>query len=77
MAAAEATFAAICANGKPDDALNELLVEVDDATEVHRVVLVSRAWDLINFVGAERAHTMLRQSVHYCVKAEGNANQAK
>jgi hypothetical protein len=50
---------------------------VDDATEVHRVVLVSRAWDLINFVGAERAHTMLRQSVHYCVKAEGNANQAK
>ena len=77
MAAAEATFAAICENGKPDDALNALLVEVDDATEVHRVVLVSRAWDLINFVGAERAHTMLRQSVHYCVKIEQNANQAK
>ena len=55
----------------------QLLVEVDDATEVHRVVLVSRAWDMINFVGAERAHTMLRQSVHYCVKAEENANQAK
>jgi hypothetical protein len=32
---------------------------------------------MINFVGAERAHTMLRQSVHYCVKSEGNANQAK
>ena len=53
MAAAEATFAAICENGKPVDALNELLIEVDDATEVHRVVLVSRAWDMINFVGAE------------------------
>ena len=52
-------------------------IEVDDATEVHRVVLVSRAWDLINFVGAERAHTMLRQSVHYCVKAEENPNHAK
>jgi hypothetical protein len=77
MAAAEATFAAICEHGKPVDALNELLIEVDDATEVHRVVLVSRAWDMINFVGAERAHTMLRQSVHYCVKAEGNANHAK
>lgn len=77
MNAAEATFAAICANGTPVDALNELLIEVDDATEVHRVVLVSRAWDMINFVGAERAHTMLRQSVHYCVKAEGNANHAK
>src|SRR5262245_61239132 len=77
MAGAEAAFAAICESGKPVDALNELLIEVDDATEVHRVVLVSRAWDMINFVGAERAHTMLRQSVHYCVKAEGNANHAK
>jgi len=76
LAAAEATFAAICANSKPVDALNALLVEVDDATEVHRVVLVSRAWDMINFVGAERAHTMLRQSVHYCVKAE-HPNQLK
>ena len=77
MAAADATFAAICQQGKPEDALNALLFEVDDATEVHRVVLVSRAWDMINFVGAERAHTMLRQSVHYCVKSEENANQVK
>jgi hypothetical protein len=77
MAGAEATFAAICQNAKPVDMLDALLYEVDDATEVHRVVLVSRAWDLINFVGAERAHTMLRQSVHYCVKSESNANQVK
>lgn len=77
LAGAEATFAAVCAAGKPADALNELLIEVDDATEVHRVVLVSRAWDMINFVGAERAHTMLRQSVHYCVNIEKNPNQAK
>ncbi len=74
---AEATFAAIEKQGKPEDMLNELLVEVDDATEVHRVVLVSRAWDLTRFVGTERAHTMLRQSVHYCVNVEKNANQAK
>jgi hypothetical protein len=77
MAGAEATYAAICQNAKPQDMLDALLYEVDDATEVHRVVLVSRAWDLINFVGTERAHTMLRQSVHYCVKSESNANQVK
>ncbi len=77
MAAAEATFAGICKGGKPEDALNQLLIEVADATEVHRVVLVSRAWDLTRFVGTERAHTMLRQSVHYCVNVEKNANQAK
>ncbi|MBN9120733.1 MAG: hypothetical protein J0I06_16550, partial [Planctomycetes bacterium] len=77
MASAEATFAAICQSGKPEDALNQLLVEVDDATEVHRVVLVSRAWDLTRFVGTERAHTMLRQSVHYCVNVEKNPGQLK
>ncbi len=77
LASAEATFAGICATGKPEDALNALMVEVDDATEVHRVVLVSRAWDLTRFVGAERAHTMLRQSVHYCWNVEKNAGQVK
>ena len=77
LTTAEATFAAICAKGKPEDALNQLLVEVADATEVHRVVLVSRAWDLTRFVGTERAHTMLRQSVHYCVNVEKHPNQQK
>lgn len=77
MDSAEATFAAIYSQGKPEDALNQLMYEVDDATEVHRVVLVSRAWDLTRFVGTERAHTMLRQSVHYCVKGEKQWNQAK
>jgi hypothetical protein len=77
MDGAEAVFAAVYNQGRPEDALNQLMYEVDDATEVHRVVLVSRAWDLTRFVGADRAHTMLRQSLHYCVKAEKNANQAK
>jgi hypothetical protein len=77
MEAADATFAAICSKDRPEDALNQLLYAVDDATEVHRVVLVSRAWDLTRFVGAERAHTLLRQSVHYCVKGEKQWNQAK
>ena len=66
MKDAERTFAAF-AGGKPDDALNELLYAVQECLEVHRVVLPYRAWDLIDLVGQEYAHTMLRQSVHYCV----------
>jgi hypothetical protein len=76
MTMADGIFAEVC-HRTPDNALNELLIEVDDATEVHRVVLVSRAWDLIRFVGADNAHTMLRQSVHYCVRGERDWNQAK
>ena len=69
MEAAEATFASI-AQGSAEDAFNELLYAVHDDTEVHRVVLPYRAWDLLALVGQEQAHTMLRQSVRYCVKAE-------
>ncbi len=69
LSGAEAAFAAVC-QGPPADALNGLMPTVDDATEVHRVVLVSRAWDLTRFVGAERAGVLLRQSVRYCVAAE-------
>jgi hypothetical protein len=53
-----------------DDAFNALLHAVQDNTEVHRVVLPYRAWDLLDVVGRSHAHTMLRQSVRYCVKAE-------
>jgi hypothetical protein len=53
-----------------DDAFNALLHTVQDNTEVHRVVLPYRAWDLLDVVGRSHAHTMLRQSVRYCVKAE-------
>ena len=69
LPAAERAFAAI-ARGSADDALNQLIPTVADATEVHRTVLVSRSWELLGFVGADKAHTLLRQSVHYCVKAE-------
>src|SRR5204863_9136856 len=33
-------------------------------------VLPYRAWDLLDLIGQEHAHTLLRQSVRYCVKAE-------
>jgi hypothetical protein len=66
---AERTFAAL-AHGKAGDAFNALLWTVQDNTEVHRVVLPYRSWDLLDLIGHEHAHTLLRQSVHYCVNTE-------
>ncbi len=67
VAGAEKTLVSI---GCAEDAFNELLPVVQDATEVHRVVLVSRAWDLLDVIGMAHAYPMLRQSVRYCVRAE-------
>ncbi len=66
---AERVFAAVARQG-PEDALNALLFAVQDGTEVHRTVLPYRAWDLLGLIGKEQAHTLLRQSVRYCVKSE-------
>ncbi len=70
---AEKTFAALAARGA-DEAFNDLLFAVQDNTEVHRTVLPYRAWDLLSIIGPEQAHTLLRQSVHYCVKSERDWN---
>jgi hypothetical protein len=67
--AAERTFAALCRNS-PEDAFNDLLMTVEDQTDVHRVVLPYRAWDLMGIIGQEQAHTLLRQSVRFCIRAE-------
>jgi hypothetical protein len=75
MDGAERAFAAIAAGPVPD-AIDGLMTMVDDSAEVHRTVMVSRSIDLLDFVGRERAHTLLRQSVHYCVRSERNANTA-
>jgi hypothetical protein len=69
MATAERTFAALATQG-PEELFNDVLFAVQDNTEVHRTVLPYRAWDLLSVIGLEYAHTLLRQSVHYCVKAE-------
>ncbi|MSU64237.1 MAG: hypothetical protein EXS31_17910 [Pedosphaera sp.] len=66
---AEKTFAAL-AQGSAEDTFNHLLHAVQDNTEVHRVVLPYRAWDLLGIIGKEQAHTLFRQSVRYCVKSE-------
>lgn len=73
LADAEAAFAGLAGNG-PQAILDGVMEMVDDGAEVHRVVLVSRSWDLLDFVGKERASVMLRQSVRFCVKGEQQPN---
>jgi hypothetical protein len=66
---AEETFAAL-ARGPIGEAFNHLQFAVEDEVDVHRVVLAWRSWVLRDFTGSEYAHTLLRQSVRYCVDAE-------
>ena len=73
METAEKTFA-VLAGRSADEAFNDLLLAVQDNTEVHRTVLPYRAWDLLSLIGPEQAHTLLRQSVRYCVKSEQEGN---
>jgi hypothetical protein len=70
MDAAERAFAALAGCGTAEELFNALLFAVQDNTEVHRTVLPYRAWDMVGVLGAEHAHTLLRQSVRYCVKSE-------
>jgi hypothetical protein len=69
---AERIFAAVATS--PEDALDAVLQEIHDDTEVHRVALPYRAWDLLGIIGKEQATTLLRQSVRYCAKAENWAS---
>src|ERR1043166_7523435 len=73
---AERMFAGI-AKKCADDAFNALLYEVQDNAEIHRTALPYRAWDLLEIVGKEHAHTMLRQSLRYCLKSEAYSRNAK
>lgn len=73
---AEGTFAAL-AKGPVGEAFNHLQFAVQDEIDVHRVVLAWRAWATLDFTGPEQAHTLLRQSVRYCVDAEQHARGRK
>jgi hypothetical protein len=66
---AEKIFAAL-ATEPPGEAFNHLQFAVQDEVDVHRVVLAWRAWALLEVTGKEQAHTLLRQSVRYCVDTE-------
>jgi hypothetical protein len=66
---AENAFAAY-AKSDPGEAFNHLEYALQDEVDVHRVVLAWRAWETHDLTGREHAHTLLRQSVRYCVKSE-------
>ncbi len=76
MDAAERTFAAL-AQGPLNEAYNDLQLVVQDYVDVHRVVLAWRSWALLDFTGKEHAHTLLRQSVRFCVDEEKNIHRYK
>ena len=76
MESTEGTFAAL-AQGKPSDAFNDLQHIVQDTPDVHRVTLAWKAWDVMGLIGHDHAHTLLRQSVRFCVEREQNRRKHK
>ena len=68
---AEARLAGICRTSAAEG-FNAVQSALHDSTEVHRVNLVYRAWGLLDLVGLDHAHTLLRQSLHYFVTQEGS-----
>ena len=66
---AERSFLGL-SKGKPAEAFNALQHIVHDDVNVHRVALAWRSWDIMQLTGEQHAHTLLRQSVRYCVQEE-------
>jgi hypothetical protein len=64
---AEAIFAGL---DQPGEAFNHLQMTVEDEVDVHRVVLSWRAWAILPVTGQEHAHSLLRQSLRYCLDVE-------
>ena len=69
MERGERVFAAAMQKS-PRHAYNKLMWAVQDHANVHRFALAHRAWALINVVGADHAHTLLRQCIRFCVEQE-------
>jgi hypothetical protein len=66
---AESRFANLV-RGPVGEAYNHLQFAVHDEVDVHRVVLSWRAWVMLDLAGEEYAHSLLRQSVRYCLNSE-------
>jgi hypothetical protein len=69
IARGEGTLVAL-AQSSPAEAFNDVLYPVQETSDVHRIVMPYRAWDLLGLIGQEHAETLLRQSVRYCIKAD-------
>lgn len=72
MVKAEQLFASAVKGSAGDvkKMFNYLLHTIEDEIDVHRFVLAYRAHGLIDLVGDDRAHMMLRQCVRHCVDTE-------
>lgn len=66
---AEAVFGAM-QHGSVEQGFDALQYAIQDEIDVHRVVLSWRAWSMLDIAGRDHAHTLLRQSVQFCVKSE-------
>jgi hypothetical protein len=73
---AESRFAAV-ANGPSGEAFNHLQYSIQDEVDVHRVVLSWRAYSMLDLTGQQHAHSLLRQSVRYCLRSEENQKKNK
>ncbi len=69
MDKAEQLFATVHRND-PDAAFDTLLYTIADEVDVHRFVLAFRGLSLVEVVGEQHSHTMLRQCVRHCVDFE-------
>ena len=74
--AAEGMFATV-AKGTAAEAFDQLQYCVHDETNVHRVVLAWRAWMMLDYTGAEQAHTLLRQSVLFACREQSRGGAAQ
>jgi hypothetical protein len=64
LAQAEQIFAAL--PGTPEQTYDDVQLMIQDDLNVHRVVLAWRAWEVLDFIGKDRAREMLRQTVRFC-----------
>ncbi|MFN0051512.1 MAG: hypothetical protein ACKV0T_04930 [Planctomycetales bacterium] len=69
MDQAEGLFGSL-RNATPREALNALQPAVQDDINVHRFVFAHRTYGMIDLLGKEHAHTLLRQSVRQMVDFE-------
>ena len=71
---AEGLLTGVCRKSAADG-FNTVQTALHDATEVHRVNMVHRAWGLLDIVGQENAHALLRESLHYFVTFESQKHR--
>lgn len=75
-AAAEGAFV-VMMQDSADEAYQALQQEIQDEADVHRVVLSWRAWLMTDLAGPQYAHTLLRQSLRYCLNSERHMVERK